>query len=613
MFKLLKIFGIMVLAFVAVIGVLFALAYDGDAVDDIPVHLYHEDADAMALLYAELDSSIEAIEDEADADLVFAVHQDIINIAIFTAIRGDEDDEGTNPDYLPGENCETDDCRYISVIGLNGNEIRLPGIWVTFEAADEAGLMTINVPVEIDGLFGTTFRTNLQGRFILEDREDDYLIAFDRFRLGSLPLTQGMASRLIRLAERVSDFDSDDVADDLPAGRFDTERLAFTIEKDEISEFLNDEDNGAMMNFVGELVDIVFEERLLLFQVRDESIDVTFALGLIRNDNDTDIPQYLYLMHDDEGYNPELLDHEQYMADMFLEYVFTRSLTGEPVFTLDQRDINIILYDSSEGFEDARMAREYGDDGEEEMVLGLDAIWFDIAADEIVVFALFSIDSIKIRMEMVLTQTVSEATRVEYVLTRMSLGRDAGDSEDEYLFIEEDTDPERIDGFKNMLASLGDVYFGTFDADGTLIIEDENLEDMMDEGTTEGSLEVDSIEVIDDAILLTVTATDPDMDDVLAAFAEGIRYALATGTISGTLEDRYDPQPGSPHEALIEQIELIEDYLLDDSQAIVDYTYVDALFTAYSKLSQEDKDIFLDVFKDQIDNEIITEFEDYFM
>ena len=53
-------------------ALLAAIMYDGSGEDAMPVHLYNEDADAEAMLYAELTSSLDAVTNEEEENFDYS-------------------------------------------------------------------------------------------------------------------------------------------------------------------------------------------------------------------------------------------------------------------------------------------------------------------------------------------------------------------------------------------------------------------------------------------------------------------------------------------------------------------------------------------------------------
>ncbi len=597
---------IIVLVIVSIPLALLAVMSDGGSFDDIPTHLYHEDADAMKLLYEEIDHSLAALEEDEEADLVFALHQDVLNIAIFEAIRGSEDSEGINPDYLPDDDCDTDACRYVFTdtfyTGDRPVHLRVPGIWMTFDGDEdetEKGYVTLNIAVSVQSGDGFTYRTVVRMRGAFSDTDDAYILEFDRLSIGSLPFTQGFFSRIIGWTGVI---DEDTVEDNLPFGLFDLDNFRMVIEKEALTDWLQNEEEEPMMNLVAEFVNIIYANRMLHLRVHDEAFTVTFEVSKVRNDADTDIPAYLYDLHGPDGYDPDKFDMKRHMETRFEEFVFNKALAKQTAFTLDERTFNKILYDTFDGFEEFRNVREI--DGRT-MSIGLDALWFEFYDDEIVIKALFSIDHIKSLIEMRADQTSTTPTVLEYSISAITIGKDEGETEDEYLVV------ENLDAFKALLADIGDAYFGEFDEDGTLVIDITRLEDLFDEGIADGAVGIESLEIVKRAIRLEM-AIDGDLEHLFDGFTDGVRAALKDMDAAGALADSLNVEDEGPEKDAVEKIQQIQDALIDDEEAEIDPEDVQALFDSYSQMSPEAQETFMQTFEGLMDESLVEGFNDSF-
>ncbi len=594
---------------VVIVGIplaILGIMSDGKSFDDIPTHLYHEDADAMKLLYEEIDRSLAELEEDDEADLVFALHQDVLNTAIFEAIRGGEDSEGINPDYLPGDDCDIDACRYVFTetfdMGNRTVHLRVPGIWTTFDAdKDETdkGYITLNLAASFQIGDGFTYRTVVRMKGAFRDTEEDYILEFDRLSIGSLPFTQGFFTTIMGWTGAI---DEDNVEDNLPFGTFDLDNLRMTIEKEALSEWLREDEEAPMMALVAEFVDIIYANRMLHVGVHDEAFMVTFEVSKLRNDAETDIPAYLYDLHGPEGYDPERFDIKRHMETRFEEFVFNKALAKQTVFTLDERTFNKILYDTFEGFEEFRSEREV--DGRT-MGIGLDALWFEFHDDEIVIKALFSIDHVRSLIEMRADQTASSPTVLEYTVSTITIGKDEGESEDEYLVI------ENLDAFKALLADIGDAYFGEFDEDGTLVIDIDRLEDLFDEGIADGAVSVESFDIVKGAIELEM-AVDSDLEHLLDGFTDGIRTALKDMDAAGLLADSLNVEDEGPEKDAVEKLQQIQDALIADEDAEIDPEDVQSLFDSYGEMSPEAQETFMQTFEGLMDESLVESFNDSF-
>jgi len=567
---------------------IFSLMHTSDVEDSIPTHLYYEDANGVGLLYEELDTALADIETDADADLVFNLHQDVINTMIFNRVRGDEENEGINPDYMPGDNCQTSGCRMINetVVDLGGENlyVRILGVWVDFETDDEDGKFTLNTALEVQRGEGFVFKTVVQSRFIFDDREASYYLAFDRFRVGNLPVSKGLFSGILGILENTGALDRDAIESGFPAGELDLDDFSYSVRKNDISDFLRENGEDVMISLLAEIIDVIFENRLILFAVENQQIRVTYAISLMRNHNDTDIPEYLYELHDEDGnYDPDAFDSNAHMQRQFESYLMNRALTGESAFKLREPTFNKIIYDSFEGFQEARITQVYGsNDEEKEMSVGLDALWFEFYDDSIEIKALFTIDFVKSLLEFELIR-VSEpdAEILEYAPNRIRIGYEDGDTDGSYFLIDEETDADRLQAFKDFLADLEDLDFGRFNDAGHLELDKDQMSDFMDDGTVENAIVVEDIEIVAGGILIEVRAGNEDLEAVLAQFTDSLKQAFNDPALSSTLRDRLND------DSIADDVDAIYNSLEDDGE-ITDEE-MQTLLESYNNLSSEDQ------------------------
>lgn len=594
------------IAFVLAIPVtLLVLMYDGSSWENFDREIYHEEADSMASFYEDLNEALATYESEAqeDEDLIIPLHQNVVNTMIFEALKG------YNEDYMPNEDCDSDACQYAGVIELDesGDRVlRIKGAWVTFSESS-SGNFTMNVAVEAGNRGGFMYKTTLQLRFSLEDRDDEYYVAFDRFRMGSLPLTRGMLSRTISLVDRFADIDLTEYTEDYPWLMLDESDMSLTIDKQDFANSLDDDEDDEMNALLGELLSIMFERRLLHFEVRDQMMDITFGVSLLRSADDEDIPEYLYDMHDEDGYNNELFDSASFMRARFDQYTFNRALTGDTRYHIRESHFNKKLYDNFNGFEDFRIDRRV--DGRM-MSVGLQGLWFDFGENDIKVNALMEMDTIKSMLDMRWEVISLEDDRIEYELTRVAVGDREGKTPEEFILINEETDPERLESFRNFFASLGDVQFAIFTEEGTLVISAETLESFMEEGTVEGNLTIDSIEIDESGIYLDLRASNPTLESVLQAFNSELLSAFESPELLGNLDEALSPEEGSPEEEVINKVQEIQDQINQDGEA--DPDTIEAMFDAYEQMSQENQEAFMDTIHDEMNQTIVDEFDNLF-
>ena len=94
----------------------------------------------------------------------------------------------------------------------------------------------------------------------------------------------------------------------------------------------------------------VFEQRIVVFEFSGDEFVASAQLSLFVSDDVTDIPSYLYTLHEVDPitgeigpYDPTILDEENYLKDMFTEFAFNYALT-QSNFKLTEKMINKLKF-----------------------------------------------------------------------------------------------------------------------------------------------------------------------------------------------------------------------------------------------------------------------------
>jgi len=598
MLKLLLALLIPVFTIIAIPFVGFALMYDGASIDDLPSHLYKEDANALEMIYEELDGAIERVKHDVNEDMDFVLHQDIINTAIFNMIR----EESFNPSYMPTDDCDNSDCMYVfeEVIETDGPSItiRVTGIWV--DLGDER--VTINVGVEAQRGSGFTYRTTIKTRFIVQDEPDSYHLAFDRFSLGRIPLPKALFSFVITQVDNFATLNLDNIENEVTVGNLDIRDLSYQLPKEDIRLFVEEQGEEPVFELIGELVGVVSENRLLTFLFEEEQFTFTFALALLRNDSDTNIPDYLLSLQDSDGnFNPIAFNPERHLTNRFEEFVFNMALTGNNTFKIREQTLNQFLYHSFDGFEVTRFNHSYVDQNGnvQELTFGLDALWFNTSEENIVINALFSYDEVKIKVELYAYEVSEDPNRFVYDLSLITIGRDEGERDGDYLAI------TRTEAFKNVLKDVGNVGFGYFDQEGNFVMDTTVITDFFDDGTVEGHINITQIAVIDGAISMDVEAPG-DLQDVLNNYTDAVQQVFKDDTLNETLSNNLNAEADTPEEKTIQEVTNIQNKLANDET--IEPESVQALFEAYDAMPLDKQQAFINTFEAYLDPTLIEDF-----
>jgi len=600
------------------------IMYDGSGDVHMPVHLYTEDADAEEMLYAELKTAFDNVQNGVTNDAVLELHQDIVNTAIFEAIRK------TNPDYMPTEDCSDASCAYIAdeVVPLDGFliSLRLVGIWVDF--GPDKVVTNIFVEVNLDG--GFTYKTIIETHFILKDEPDRYYLEFDKIQLGNLPIPKSLISSVLGMIDnQVDQFDLEEETQGLPLGTIDFDDISITIMKEDIIKKIEEEleneqsedNSGAALAELA--VGLVFDEEqgLLGFEFVEDELLLTVKVSKIRSDDTIDIPDYLYDLHfqtEVEGeivygdFDPDSFDPEKYLEDKFTEYVFNFAL-AEGGFSINDEFFNKMIYHTAGGFVETGESYELPLEGGEieEVSIGLEAIWFDFTPDDIYINALFEVAGIKSMIQIRVNEVSESDTELVFELAEITVGYDAGEADGQYILLDE------LDTFKDLFAKLGDVEFGIFDEEGVLTINVERLQQLMQDGSQEDVVIVEKILLTHGAIVLDVVPNTEFIDADLVVILDEFKAEIIT-VVSGTelLEDlanALDTTEGTPGGDVYAAIVGMQEDLNDgDAETNVDAEQVTALFESFAELEAADQEVFLNTFEALINGDVLDLFNQYF-
>lgn len=585
------------------------IMYDGSGDTHMPIHLYTEDADAQQMAMQELKDSFDDLESGATTDMIYNLNEDIINVAIFEAIREQ------NPDYMPTEDCATPEACYIVAEQQTFEDfdisLRVVGAWVNFEQ----DVFKLNVFLEVELNDGFTYKTVITTEFKFTDVPGKYVLEFEELRIGNLPLPASALSAVLNLIEKnVDDVDLDDATADIEVGEVDLAEFTYTLQKDEIVELIGEDQPSAENDLMKEVISIIFEQELLTFEFVEEEFVVSGRLSKFQSDDTTDIPAYLYDLHEvdpisgDIGeYDPNALDPESFLTDLFTEYVFNYALVGGG-FEINEETFNKLIYAGAEGFAEQRMVQEIdlGDGNVEDVEVGLKGIWFEITPDAIYAHALLRVASIDSQLTLRADKVVAESSDTELVFefTEISFGKDAGETANDYLEIVD------LDVFKAMFAQIGDIEFGAFDSEGTLTISATRLSALMQDGSQEGTVNVTGISIIQDAIVIEIEPVDAELAAALDDFSAALEGVIASETLLTDLEGVLDTETEGPEQEVFDAVTNLQGDLAAGES--VDPDDVTALFDNFGELDEETQAAFLETIEDLIDPTILGTYEGLF-
>lgn len=631
--KLFMVIFIPVLFILGTPALVATLMYDGSGDTHMPTHLYVEGASAKDMLYEELTMSIDDVESGVTTDMEFNLSQDIINTAIFEAIRQTD----VNPDYMPGDDCVEDSCNYIFAepVQIEGFDIslRLVGIWVDFQQDK----FILNVFLEVDINDGITYKTIIETHFILLDEANEYVLKFDKIQIGNLPIPGSLISSIMSTIEKqIDQIDFDDLSDEVPVGELDISELMYTLQKDEILEEMataEGENPNASAQLAQEVLSIIFDNNLLSFELVEEEFVLTAGISKFQNEDGQTIPSYLYDMHFQEEvdgeivigeFDPDAFDPATYLADKFTEFIFNYALiSGTDNFLITEQTFNKLIYYGTEGFQDTRTTYEYENltTGETEIIdIGLKAIWFELAPEEIYINALFKIAGIEslLQIRAIDVSDPLDNSKIMFEFAEITFGKDDGEVDGDYLSILD------LEAFKNVFAELGDVEFGYFadvgDLDdngvqipiGTLIISVEQLSSVMNDGSVDqanGTVSVDGILLVQDGLELIITVNSV-YADIIDDFSAALQEVIGSQELLDELENILDEDVEGPEQDIYDNVVLLQDLLNDgDSETNPDAEQITELFENLELLDPETQAEFLEAFSNLIPDDILDQYE----
>ena len=308
------------------------------------------------------------------------------------------------------------------------------------------------------------------------------------------------------------------------------------------------------------------------------------------------------------------MNPEQYLKDKFTEYIFNYALVPDGDFVISEQTFNKLIYFGAEGFSDTRTTYEYENltSGEIEVVdIGLKSIWFELAPGEIYINALFKIAGIdsllQIKAEDV--SDINDLSQLMFEFTEITFGKDELEADGDYLSILD------LEVFKQVFANLGDVEFGEFDEDGTLIISVDRLSSVMNDGSADesvGTVSVDGISVVQDGIQLDIVVNS-EYASVIEDFTTALNDVVGSPELIDDLEAILDTTTEGPEQEVFDAVVELQDLLNDgDSETNPDAELITDMFENFEDLDPATQEEFLDAFEALIDPALFSDYEDLF-
>jgi hypothetical protein len=621
--KLLMAIFIPILMLLGTPALLAAIMYDGSGYEDMPVHLYTEDADFQKMLFQELSDSLDELDTGVNADMEYNLHEDIINTAIYEQILQ------SNPNYAPGDDCATDEECYIFATDLpigEGAQARLVGAWVEFEQ----NKFILNVFLDVQLSEGIAYRTVIETHFKLQDHpgEKKYTLQFEKINLGNLPIPSSMISGILNLVENnFADLNLDEAVQGLPLGSFSFDTFTYTLEKEEIVAKIGETEEGVEPSddtlMMQEIASIVFEQGLLDFELVDEELILAARISKFSSDDINDIPEYLYEQHvvigtDDNGdpiygvFDDTAFDAAVYLQDVFTEYVFNNALIGGG-FEITEETFNKVIYDGAKGFENTGTTQELElpDGTVREVEVGLKAVWFTIEEDAIYANGLFKLDNTTSVMKLKATKVeeASSTTELVFDFTELTFGKDADETALDYISV------TNLEVFESYLTGIEDIEFGSIqeiDGEVFLTISSDALTAVLTEGQDEETVVINGINLIHGALVLDVQPADAELAQALEDLNAAINDVLADETLITDITAALNPDNDNEEaQEVIDAMTNIQTILTDENQEI-EAEDVEVLFNEFEDLDEAEQQVFLTEVAEALPEDVYNSFLEQF-
>lgn len=576
--------------------ILLALMYQGDLEGPLPTHAYQENSTPTQVISRELDASLTLLS-SPDDDLLFVLTEDTINAIIFAALT---QEEGLNPSYQPGSNCQTDACQFLITEKLSDDVTAyLKGIWV--ELDDDQISIFMSAAVNWQERF--TYQTILSLVFNITDDEDAYRLTIDQVRLGRLPVTSRFVGRILGLVERISGQPVVEIDGDLPVGSLDIETFSITLLKSEIVNTIKEDEDLENGDLLGQLLDIFFDNQLLTFKLENQALIFSLRTSLILSDEATVLPTRI-----SELYEGDLnLDLESYLQDRFEEFLLTQALLGETSFRLSQRVFNTIIATSltaDEGLPSFSWDFENSDGIEDSISVEITGVWVTLRESEFIIHALFNIASFPSLIEFTFEAIPSsDPFLLVYEVQSMTMGRSPSDPNQPFLLIDD------FDALIPLIRDWVQTDFIRFNTMNQLEIGGQNLETYLNEFLEESGISLAELTVVEGALILEL-ALDPALQLIFDNYANAINDVLKNEDFVNALNTVLDPTNNPEAEDVINQINAISQKLNNNEP--ITQEDVNNLIQELEDLSTQDQEAFFNAMQGFIDPSLVEEFENSF-
>ena len=361
-------------------------------------------------------NEIEASTDRlSNGELSIQLNQSTLNQMVYSVIVDD-----LNPSYDPASGCEDDACQYILVEPINESEsLAITGMWVRL--TDD--VISFNVGLRLQGT--VPYQTRVRFDFSVIDSADELRITYDRLQVGNIPLPRFIVRPIINAVL------SDDAQTQFSTDFFtaDLEQLEIVLDKNLFVETQIDDPQLQL------LAGIVLDEELLRFNVSGETETLELFFDVEKLVTNKPI----------ETYTP---DAEGFMMDLVTQLLSRVTLTlegitlSDPTLIVSETAMNELLAESFAEFDIAALL----DQPVIAELITMQSPWVDFEGTTMVINVPMTFATRTLRMEIVFV-SVSSTNGLELQLQQITMGQDDGESEAEYILIDQTEAAQLLSNF----------------------------------------------------------------------------------------------------------------------------------------------------------------------
>ncbi len=351
-------------------------------------------------------NEIEASTDRlSNGELSIQLNQSTLNQMVYSVVVDE-----INPSYDPASGCEVDACQYVVIETISESEsLAITGMWVRLTD----NVISLNVGLRLQGTI--PYQTRIRFDFEVIDIADELRITYDRLQVGNIPLPRFIVRPIINavLADNVqTQFSTDFFTADL-------QELEIVLDK---NLFVETQIEDPQLQL---LAGIVIDEELLRFEVSGETETLELFVDVAKLVTEKPV----------ETYSPNA---EGFMMDLVTQLLsrVTLSLEGislsDPTLVVSETAINELLAESFAEFNISTLLDQpfIAD------LITMQSPWVDLEGNLMVINVPMTFATRTLRMEIVFA-SVPSSNGLELQLQQITFGQDEGESESEYILIDQ--------------------------------------------------------------------------------------------------------------------------------------------------------------------------------